>query len=201
MNGHVMIDIETLGLTPKAVILTIGAVRFCSKNIHEYFYVRLYWQEQIDRGAEVNGGTLNFWLNQSQRLIDETFFTEGRVHETTALLELDSWFGSLGFDSTWCVWARSPTFDLAILNDRFKFHGMKAPWTYRQERCVRTASMLGQTRPTKPGAKHHALDDAVYQAKEVQPFLRRLKDEEGSHDNVCINDDLPDPPELLDSFA
>lgn len=79
------------------------------------------------------------------------------------------------------VWANSPTFDCVILRNWFDEFDMKAPWHYRQERCVRTIYAIANSLTgidvgagySESGA-HDANVDARNQARAVTIALRGL---------------------------
>ena len=52
MSIHAMIDLETLGTKPDAVVLTIGGVKFNPNDMsetHSHFYHRFHVDEQLDK--------------------------------------------------------------------------------------------------------------------------------------------------------
>ena len=61
-NTHIMIDIETLSLSKRAVVLSIGAVRFGNNFLSVYTYESCpFVQSQIDEGRKIDYDTIKFW--------------------------------------------------------------------------------------------------------------------------------------------
>lgn len=74
------------------------------------------------------------------------------------------------------LWAHGPVFDVSILAAAYEAVGDSAPWHYRSPRDTRTAfDMAGivdhsgwlKQHPGPLGVPHHALDDAISQARAV----------------------------------
>jgi hypothetical protein len=173
---HAMIDIETLGTNEASVVASIGAVAFNAEVVCEDngFYRTLNWQEQLDNGGTVTEGTVRFWLKQPD--MTRNALTNGvGAHVTEVLSALKAWFVKSGMSGNdFCVWAKGPQFDLALVRSLCGRFSIECPWKYWQERCVRTALMLDsayQVGRPQGSDEHHAFDDAVFQAKQVQRFL------------------------------
>lgn len=173
---HCMIDLETLGTGQNAVVASVGAVKFSADSIDEQngFYATLNWQEQLDRGGSVTEDTIRFWLRQPDAA-REPLLRGARTSIAQVCKDLKKWFvdsGLSGKDSL--VWAKGPQFDLSLLRSLFNRFGFELPWDFWRERDVRTALMLSCAyeigRPQGSDA-HHAFDDAVFQAKQVQRIL------------------------------
>jgi hypothetical protein len=75
------------------------------------------------------------------------------------------------------VWAKSPIFDVAILEHCYDECGMEPPWRFYQTRDVRTLQnrdkAIGETH-SDDQVRHNALDDAEVQAKAVAQTLEVL---------------------------
>ena len=99
MPIHGMIDLETLDVTPQATVLTVGGVKFNpfdDSEPHSEFYYKLDLDSQ-DRS--VNDDTIAWWGTQDQKVQDEAFGTEGRVHIDEFLnstLDIIFYFGAAG---------------------------------------------------------------------------------------------------------
>jgi hypothetical protein len=131
-----MIDIETLALTPKAVVLSVGAVAF-EKNgeIVDRFYRVLNTKDQINiMKREVDPSTQLWWKYQDINAYQEAF-NPVRQHITKVLLDL---FKFISEYNPVRVWANSPSFDLIILESLYRDSGYPNPWIYKQPRDVRT---------------------------------------------------------------
>jgi hypothetical protein len=166
-KGRVMVDIETLGLNPGCVVVSIGAVRFDVDGLGDEFSRSVDRESCESAGLETDADTLEWWRNQGEEARE---VLTGGVGLETALTDLSRFYG----DATE-VWANSPSFDLEILAAAYDAVGVVEPWEFYQERDVRTLKSL----PVAPdrehdGVKHDALDDARHQARVVSDTLREI---------------------------
>ena len=71
------------------------------------------------------------------------------------------------------IWCCGASFDFPILKYAYHVIGMKEPWEFSNEMCLRTLKKLNKgARIERAGTHHNALDDAVHQAKLVQHILQ-----------------------------
>lgn len=170
MTERAMIDIETLGTEPGCVIVSIGAVRFdLEHGVTDSLFVSVDPESCQALGMEIDAGTLAWWLGQPAEAREQ--LTGGDDLEI-ALRELRAFV-----DGAEEVWANSPSFDLAILDEAFDAVGLSSPWEFWEQRDYRT---LRETLPYWPGrdqqgTKHDALDDARYQAESLVEALREVE--------------------------
>lgn len=185
-----MIDIETLGTAPDALILTVAAQAFDPLGVGIYdqsYYARVDFDSQIDRSIE--DGTLKWWASQNSMAREEAFAEQDRVEIDQMLDDL----GRLIWKSS-VIWANGPTFDMTILEHAYKSHKKALPWQYYKVRDARTVYNLktdillsestGQMTPrqgqaTGP-ASHHALEDCRRQIELLQRALQQLNVKEVS---------------------
>lgn len=164
MTERVMVDIETMGTEPGSVILSIGACRFLPELgvVGEGLYVEIDTESSREHGLVVDEDTRNWWANQG-----EDAPTNGVVSLPDALHRLERYLTSADE-----VWANSPKFDAALLENAYQAVGRSAPWAYYELRDVRTVRDLPCAVEIKmDGREHHALDDARHQAQEVAATL------------------------------
>ncbi|EES1597470.1 3'-5' exoribonuclease [Escherichia coli] len=185
--NHLMIDTETLGSGPDAVIFAIGAVFF------EPFTGKLgkQFEQFIDPvDSERNGGTVNaattvWWAGQSveaRACLRNAKGTElAAVTEFLAFISRNMHDESPGNSLT--IWCKGASFDFPILKSAItRTAGEKSiPWCYWNERCMRPliamAESTGWKMPGRSGKEaiaHTALSDAIYQAKIVSEIWQRF---------------------------
>ena len=171
MREHAMIDTETLGTDPGCVVLSIGACRFDpveGVDQRDTYYAEIDRASALDAGLEIDGDTLEWWYDKPADL--RPF--GGDTPLSAALLDLSEFL-----DGAAKYWANSPAFDLAILEDAYAAVDLAPPWRYWEWRDVRTVRDLpGAAELPHTGREHHALDDAIHQAREVRTTLDRLKE-------------------------
>jgi len=158
---RIMLDIETLGLEPGAAVISIGACRFRPGDgvVGETFYVEIDADSCCDAGLHIDDDTFEWWQKQDSDLAP----LNGKTSLTDALSRLKHYVGEADE-----VWANSPSFDCEMLEVAYDATEMAEPWEYYQERDVRTLRSLPNTVEVEmDGREHHALDDAIHQAREV----------------------------------
>lgn len=161
-----MIDIETLGLKPGSVILSVGAVKFDKRKTKETFYRAIDVLDSLLLGLTVDPDTIKWWSQQSDQ-------AKGALRPTHSVKAVLSDLGTF-LKGSGEIWAKGPDFDLVLLEAAYSKLGTKIPWSFRDARDVRTVLSLAPSTVKATGVKHTALDDAVYQAKQVIQSLRRL---------------------------
>jgi len=178
---NVMIDIETLGTRPGSVILSIGAVRFDpSANEAEPIYEDRTFYRAIDvfdsllHGLTIDEATCKWWAHQDPNAI-------GAVCNATVDIKsaLRALIGFMRPSTGDYVWSKGPDFDLVMLTAAYEKVGLKVPWKFRNARDVRTILHIGELHQVgniKDERKvgHHALADAIHQAKQVNKVYRAM---------------------------
>jgi hypothetical protein len=155
---NVVIDIETLSLRPNAIILSIGAVA----DSGETFYTELNWGAQLMAARHVDARTAIWWGKQTEQapLLGEVFLWD-------CLEDLNQWLADYDKDKLY-IWARGPQFDIVISGRCLPGMRPGIPWKYKNVRDVRTALHLSTvTDLFDPTRKHHALDDAIADMKNL----------------------------------
>lgn len=169
--ANVMVDIETLGVRPGSVVLSIGAVVFDPKSgeLGAEFYQNIDAASCDSLGLTRDPSTLEWWRNQPVAARDA--LKVDKVPLPEALVRLDTWWiKNNGVE----LWANGASFDPVLLNACYHAAGMEPVWKFWDFRCARTILALGNRRPM-PAARdtaHHALHDAKAQAVAVAACLR-----------------------------
>lgn len=154
---NVVIDLETLSTSPHSVILSVGAVA----ESGEQFYTELDWRAQTFRHTDPD--TCLWWGQQEKDLCP----LKGEVKLSDCLMDLNYWLADYEKDNLF-VWARGPQFDIVILEDAYKEAMLPIPWKYRNVRDIRTALALSSNPVLfEPARKHHALEDALADMKNL----------------------------------
>lgn len=155
----IMIDIETLGLKPGCVVLSVGAVEFGPDGLGREFEANIDIASSMRFGLSVEADTLKWWIGQG--------LTE-LPNATTLRLAADTFLEWFRIISPARVWANSPWFDCEIWGHAMEAAGVARPWTYKQPRDMRTArDILPETDAgviPEFGKSHTALADAKWQA-------------------------------------
>lgn len=177
--SHVSLDIETLGTSPGAVVFSLGAVRLPVEGpVYDEFYTTISVADSLAHGLVLDPKTLAWWLEPK----DARAFAELRAALRGDAPSLTQAFGRF---FSWVkredlIWAFPATFDCVLVREAAAKVGLRPPYNFKNERCLRTLAhaKLGENRKlwgrpawTGPAlAEHHALDDAREQAE----LLKRL---------------------------
>jgi len=169
-----MIDLETLGVEPNSVILTLGAIKFdpfSAAEPHGELYLKLNTEEQESLGREIDDNTLAWWAKQSDSVKNEALSEGDRISVSEFLKEINKF--CVGLDNLWC---QGPLFDYAMLQNLYRQAGEPCPWNFWQIRDSRTLFAMMPQDPRKQIQEelHNALADSYYQAKCVQQTYKHF---------------------------
>lgn len=178
MAKHLMVDMETLAVSPKSVVLSLGAVHFdpLSNGIKDTIYFKIDLDDQDKLNREIDPNTIEWWGKQDPAIMEEAFSATDRIPLTEAMDQFHKF--AWGCDA---FWSHGATFDLVIIEDILRQLNRPLPWNYWQLRDTRTLFDLGFNPDMPQGSKHDALQDAIRQAVGVQNVysqLRNLKEKE-----------------------
>ena len=166
-----MIDMETLGVRPDAVMLSLGAVFFNPNNGESgpEFYANVDPRSCQKLGMSISVSTIDWWVQQGYETYKMTRHDPKPVPVDMVLLQFQSWIDS----NKKCpeLWSNGDSFDNSILEAACYLCELPFPTTFRNRRDVRTLVALGKhagLNHNQPGFKkgmtvHHALDDAKFQ--------------------------------------
>ena len=83
MATHGMIDLETLGVEPDSVIMTLGAIKFnpfTDDEPHTPLYLKCDVEEQSEKlNRTIDDNTLAWWSRQPKDIQEEAFGDHNRV--------------------------------------------------------------------------------------------------------------------------
>ncbi len=174
---HVMIDLETFGVTPQAPFVSIGACTFNpdTGNIGERFYRRIDWNSAME-GRKIDPDTLSWWFNQSQAARDAINLPGEKMINVLEAL-------ALWLPKDCQPWGNGSTFDISMLEDGYRQCGLVVPWKFWHVRDVRTIVEVGKlvfNHKDLPfeGVEHNALHDAIHQAKYVSLIWQGLRNKD-----------------------
>jgi hypothetical protein len=166
-----MIDLETLAVTPRAAVLTLGAVHFdpLSTGYRDTFYIRIELEDQEKLGRDIDQSTLDWWAKQDPVIMEEAFSPHDRYPLEEAIHRFHKFaWGCSNF------WSHGSAFDLVILEDIYRQLKRTPPWSFWQLRDTRTIFDLGIDPEMPKDSKHNALQDAIRQTIGVQNVYNKL---------------------------
>jgi len=178
---HVMIDVETLGRSSRAPLVSMAAVYFCSTSTDMYREIS-YWRSGAIAASlappfEPDFDTVRWWMQQSDAA-RQVFTKEPPGALAQTMLHFLSWWEYERINEP-VVWAKPPRFDITIVEHALQTCGLNAPWAHRNVLDMRTLVAAldpsGALKPVDGGTKHDALDDARHQARYVMRLLEETK--------------------------
>ena len=173
-----MVDLETLGTTADAVIMSIGAVRFDpdtdALDMENAFYASVSIESNHEGARRhISEDTLLWWLKQSPQA--QAVFHEPKDTLRSALESLSDWIST---DDNH-MWSNGADFDLPMLAHAYKQFGQEPPWKFWNNRCYRTMKGMPFAKRAgkiEVGVKHNAVTDAYNQARHLQAIYVAMKE-------------------------
>ena len=172
---HAMVDIETLGSRPGAVIASIGAVAFTPEGVVAEFECNVSLHGQQEAGLHMDPDTVLWWMRQSDAAREQTFRKVG-APLFNALTDLAAFASDEGVQD---YWSHGATFDLVLLHEAsIKVGAPPMIKDFRRARDTRTLFEITGVNPRTfmgTGTAHNAVDDARAQALAVIESWRILR--------------------------
>jgi hypothetical protein len=174
----VMVDLETLSLSPNCAITQIGAVAFDLEGLVLPAEFSQYISEFTPE-CDVDPKTFAWWLGQkSSGTLAAGILGENATDLAGALWAFEDWYQL--FPNVQRIWSHGAATDLTWLVCAYERIGLKAPWHYRAPRDTRTLFDLVGGAPDRAecgyneSEAHDALQDCRVQARQVQEAYRML---------------------------
>ena len=186
-----MCDLETLDTIPSAAIISIGIVKFDPFIVQNSFKKNPYHYQVVDKASCIQAGmtvddeTIRWWQRQSgyaQRILEPKYASppiENVIDIMTALRAMSHFITTNAEHKDIYIWSNASTFDITILSDAYRRHGLQPPWKYTGESCYRTINTITKLLGIKvdknfQGTKHHSGHDAINQCLFMQRMLQAL---------------------------
>ena len=182
-----MIDLETMGRSARAPIVSIGAVKFdmdlsCPLPVptleddHQFYRV-VSLRSSVEAGLEMDPETVMWWLDQTKDAQNSLLpaGTGAIVDLPRALYLLKLWWETPPKPVT--MWSHA-TFDAVILHEAYRLCAMDPPWHYREVRDLRTAQAEVDCTQYAYDYRnhHHALYDAWRQANLLKWVRKQVRE-------------------------
>lgn len=181
---HLMVDMETMGNSPDAPIVSIGAVFFdpSTGNTGAEFYQVVNLESSMSFGMKPDASTIQWWLKQSSEVRSAILVDEAMgLLETLELLADFIAENAANGSHTVQMWGNGCSFDNVILRRAYTLTDTPFAVPFWNDRDVRTMVELGKSVGINPrfdipfeGDMHNALSDARHQVKYVSAIWQRL---------------------------
>jgi exodeoxyribonuclease VIII len=164
-----MLDFETLGTTPDAAVISLGAVLFNREKVLDEKLWIFNLEGQLRGKRAASADTISWWVSQGEKA-RSIFERAGR--EGILLREFVPQFIDFINLKDIRVWGNDLGFDVGIMEHILIQQGRTVmPWKFWNRRCYRTIkACFGIDKGGFAGVKHDALDDAKHQAKCLMEF-------------------------------
>jgi hypothetical protein len=180
---ELMLDLETLGTSSHAVVVSIGAVQFDITNdemIGDLYYRNVDADSCVKAGLKIDGGcVVDFWFKQNDAA------RHALLDNKKSLFDACTEFGDfMKRNKIETIWGNGSSFDCVIIRNAFEAVGVPFPIPFWGDRDVRTLVQLGRKLGLKTdkteriGTAHNALDDAKWQVSYTTQIFKRLKEKQ-----------------------
>lgn len=171
--SHLMIDIETLGLKPNAVIVSVALVSFDPTRGDE-IPVTLVMNDNLDvvtqlrECASIDASTVAWWMEQPYHARQRAFCPQISIVREDAIQKINE---AVAAHDT--LWANGPDFDCVKLQN----YTGNNKWPFWKHRCVRTfKSQFNEPLiDFQPTTQHDPLQDCMDQIKQVAKIYAWLR--------------------------
>lgn len=173
---HIMLDLETLGTRPGAIVMSAAFVRFSDEA---HVSLNLSIPEQQTLGLEIDPATHAWWGEQEAKAPGAwARSTSDPQPLTTALPYFAQWlqWAGNGDLSSLLIWCHGATFDCPLLGEVYRRAGVPCPWQFWNVRDTRTLYDLAgiSVRDYAVPPPHIALNDAIGQTRAANAALAVL---------------------------
>jgi len=170
MAANLMIDVETLGITQHAPMISLGACYFNERGIISTFHIHFDLNESMKLGKKVDMETLKWWLQTNPELLDKELKHQSVYDSLKTFDKFVETVKQKSFSEKINVWAKGPDFDISLLKEYYNDTNLEYPFKYNSGRDVRTVIDLANLNENDfplHGNHHNPKDDAVRQAEMV----------------------------------
>lgn len=183
--AHIVIDIETLGVGLRPVIIAVGAVA-----LDEHYEVigRFYRAVRGDTqpGRTMDYDTVRWWAVKTSPAAREAVFHADACTLRRTVVDFVSWVmpdPGLMFGAGVQFWGKGPEFDNVIWHDAFVCYDdsdfLSKVWTYRNNQSIRTVELMAKSlgitvEVPDTGIAHHALCDAEWEAEYLRQVMHKI---------------------------
>ncbi len=173
VTTHLMLDIESLGTRPGAVVMSVALVRFSDLA---HVSINLNIPEQQALRLEIDPATHAWWGKQDPVAWDAA--TRAPLPLATGLQYIADWIGWACGNGDALLWCHGATFDAPLLGEVYRRAGRAEPWAYWAVRDTRTLYDLAgvdvKSAQYVVPPPHVALNDALGQTRAAVDALRIL---------------------------
>jgi len=174
-----MLDLETFSPSPRAMILSIGAVRFSLDKLElgDEFYHVIDLTSYDDPTFDFSPNTFYWWMGQGDEAKKIFDADTVKVGIKKALAEFTYFVKNSNSDSSVLIWGNGASFDNVIIRHAYEVCKFPVPWSHKQDVCFRTIRRMFPHTKVEGGVAHNALQDAKNQALTMIQIFSSFKGE------------------------
>ncbi|WP_260673732.1 3'-5' exonuclease [Comamonas aquatica] len=180
--AHIVLDLETLSTQPNALVLSIGAVGL---NKHGDILSGSEFHLALDQHAQqkrrhVDVETQRWWETKTCAEAKAASLLAPPTQQAfveNALSTFTDYIAQWSDPDLVQVWGNGCSFDNVILGSLFQDWNKRAPWKFWNDRDMRTITGIFPKLKLIQfvGIKHHALHDALHEAKQLSQAIPALQ--------------------------
>lgn len=200
---HVMIDCETLGLTPGTIVRTVSLVEFepiTGKTGRKQTWT-INLQDSIKAGFRIEAGSLKWWMMKSEEARKAFVATpEEETSLVSFVAEFVEWFKQ--YNGKVVLWNLQVDFDTALISPYLAYYYMhimrndsyELPWNRKLRVDVRPFMEIYRTLHADIKTPHTSIDDCMLQIEAVAEVFKKnnevVFDDNESLSYKILNTDL-----------
>lgn len=183
--SHVVIDIETLGVGLRPVIIAVGAVALDEQyEVIGRFYRAVRGDTQPGRTMDYD--TVRWWAVKTSHAARGAVFHADACALRRAVVDFVGWVMP-DPDMMSCAdvqfWGKGPEFDNVNWRDALACYDdsdfLSKVWTYRNNQSLRTVELMAKSlgitvEVPDTGIAHHALCDAEWEAEYLRQVMHKI---------------------------
>lgn len=169
MEKSIILDCETLGKGPSAIITEIAAIAFDRATMTEIdcLDLRPAIFQQLRNGRSYDGSTLDFHAREGTLPAD----LSGNLDCRIVAVRLEAFFLDHEPER---VWIQGTCFDRPLIEDFMRGQGRRLPWDFWRSRDARTAWDMAFPGEKHPKRDHRALNDCRDTLRDLGAAVRKL---------------------------
>jgi len=173
---RIMIDLETISTFPNAGVVAIALVMYDDKD-SENLRGRTWYIDPDFVIGHNNPETRDWWNDQDPNVRKKIF--GGNETPRDVFQSVNGFVsGFIGYSEEVRIYADPANFDFPILKSQYQALGLQSPWSWRDERCLRTmkkelADNTGiEIEEVTSEIPHDPMHDCLAQVKELKTVLQ-----------------------------
>lgn len=175
MAIHTMLDLETLGMSNAALILSIGAVKFDADNIIDRFHVGIDPRNSEKFGLRMDADTVMWWFKPEQDSARAALLDLPQVDLMAALDGFSDWTARTPRGERGGIFGNGAVMDNVKLKSSYTAAQLDYPFSYKSDLCYRTLwNLVPGIEVERVGTPHVAVDDAETQARHMQTICKHV---------------------------